>query len=350
MSDETHDSSDYLNFISSHVSNAERPRCFYLSLLIIPLYYFGYYEKAIQTGNDLVRSIHELWSVRNQPFALFYLSLSIVAWIRENPESIDHNNLLERAKCYQAKIKSWQGECNVNYLMWSLMLDAEIYDLEGKYHEAIQSYEAAVDHTILNDLVLDQALATELQAGFYIRRGAKRAAHATLLDAIAKYYSINAIGKAEQLKRSHERILRSVTGVGRVADIGTQTVDFENTQFQIEENEHQETRNFGRDTAGDRTKAWVGPDPLKQDAVLKPSVTTLGLDLLDLQSILETNQVISSELQIERLLAQMTEIILESAGAPADFACVVVEGEGGWCIAASGTAGNISSEVSGWLP
>lgn len=347
MSDDTHDSNDYLCFISSHVSNAERPRCFYLSLLIIPLYYFGHYEKAIQTGNDLVRSIHELWSVRNQPLALFYLSLSIVAWIRENPESVDHNNLLERARFCQAQIKSWQGECNVNYLMWSLMLDAEMYDLEGKYHEAVQAYEAAVDHTILNDLVLDQALATELQAGFYIRRGAKRAAHATLLDAIAKYYSINAIGKVEQLKRSHQRILQSVTGVGRVADIGTQTVDFENIQLQIEENERQATRNFSRDAAGDRTKAWVGPDPLKQDAVRKPSVATLGLDLLDLQSILEINQVISSELQIERLLAQMTEIILESAGAPADFACVVVEGEGGWCIAASGTAGNISSEVSG---
>lgn len=349
MSDNTHNSNDYLHFISSHVSNANRPRCFYLSLLIIPLYYFGHYEQAIQTGDDLALSIHELWSVRNHPLALFYLSLSIVAWIRENPENVNRDNLLKRAKSYQTQIKSWQGECNVNYLMWSLMLDAEIYDLEEKYHEAVQAYEAAVDHTVLNDFVLDQALATELQAGFYIRRGAKRAAHATLLDAIAKYHCINAVGKAEQLKKNHEWILRSVTRVVRAADIGTQTVDFENTEFQIEENERQETQNFGRETAGDRTKAWVGPDSVntRQNSVSKPSVATLGLDLLDLQSILETNQVISSELQIERLLAQMTEIILESAGAQADFACVVVEGEGGWCIAASGTAGNISSEVSG---
>lgn len=349
MSDDTHNSKDYLHFISSRVSNADRPRCFYLSLLIIPLYYFGHYEQAIETGDELAPSIHELWSVRNYPLARFYLSLSITAWIRENTENVNCSKLLERAKCHQAQIRSWQGEYNVNYLMWSLMLDAEIYDIEEKYHEAIQAYEAAVEHTILNDLVLDQALATELQAGFYIRRGAKRAAHATLLDAIAKYYSINAIGKAEQLKRNHDWILRSVIPVGRAADVGTQTVDFENTQFQIEENERRETRNFGRETAGDRTKAWIGPDPLdtRQDALPKPSVATLGLDLLDLQSILETNQVISSELQIERLLAQMTEIILESAGAPADFACVVVEGEDGWCIAASGTPGNISSEVSG---
>jgi hypothetical protein len=350
MSDDIHNSNEYLHFISSYASNADRPRSLYLSVLIVPLYLFGHYEQAIKVGGELARSIEELWSVRNQPLALFYLSLSITALIRENPDHINRKKLLERAKIYQARIASWQGECNVNYLMWSLMLDAEINELEENYHNAIQAYEAAVDHTVLNDLVLDQALATELQAGFYIRRGAKRAARSTLLDAIATYNRINAIGKAEQLKKNHEWILRSVTPVVRTADIGIQTVDFENTQFQIEENDRQETRNLGRQTARDRTNAWVGPGLItnaKENPVSEPNVTSLGLDVLDLQGILEFNQVISSELQIELLLAQMTEIILESAGAQADFACVVVEGEGGWCIAASGTAGNITSKASG---
>lgn len=349
MPDDTHNSNDYLQFISSHTSNVDRPRCLYLSLLMMPLYHFGHYEQAIKTGDDLARSVHELWSVRNHPLALFYLSLSMIAWIRENPDSVKRDNLLERAKTYRDQIESWQGECNVNYLMWSLMLDAEINDLESKFHDAIQAYEAAVDHTILNEFVLDQALATELQAGFYIRRGARRAAHATLLDAIAIYSRINATGKAEQLKINHEWILRSVTPVVRTADIGIQTMEFENTQFQIEENDRQETRNHRNQSAGDRTKAWVRPGPIdaRGNLVSEPAGANLGLDILDLRSILEFNQAISSELQIERLLAQMTGIILESAGAQADFACVVVEGEGGWCIAASGTAGNISSEVCG---
>ena len=73
-------------------------------------------------------------------------------------------------------------------------------------------------------------------------------------------------------------------------------------------------------------------------------ISDLGLDVLDLQSILEFNQAISSELQIDRLLAQMTGIILESAGAQADFAAVVIEGENGWCIAASGTTDGITAD------
>lgn len=349
MSDDTHNTNDYLNYLSSHASNVDRPRCLYLSLLIVPLYHFGHYEQAIRTGDDLSESVHELWSVRNYPLALFYVSLSIIAWVREVSENIDRENLLERVKKSQTLIESWQSECNINYLMWSLMLDAELKDLEGNYHEAIQAYEAALDHAILNDLLFDQALATELQAGFFIRRGAKRAARATLLDAIATYNHINATGKAEHLKANHEWILRSVTSVIRTADNGIQTVNFDNSQFQIEENDRQETRDHGRQTAGDRTTAWVGPGSVhaRGNSVSEPNAATLGLDILDLQSILEFNQAISSELQIERLLAQMSEIILESAGAQADFACVVVEGEGGWCIAASGTAGNISSEVSG---
>ena len=348
MSDDSHDSEDYLRFLSSHASNIDRPRCLYLSLLIIPLYHFGHYEQAMKTGDELAQSVHELWSVRNLPLALFYVSLSITAWIRQNPDSVDRKNLLERVITYQSQIESWQGVCNVNYLMWSLMLEAEMNELEGNYHDAVQKYEAAVDHTIMNDLVLDQALAIELQAGFYIRRGAKRAAHAAVLDAIATYNRINAIGKVEQLKATHDRFLRSVMSVVRTVDIGVQATGFDNTHLQIEENERQETRHHGSQTAGDRTKAWVGPGPVntRGNLVSEPTDAALGLDILDLQSILEFNQAMSSELQIERLLAQMTEIILESAGAQADFACVVVEGEGGWCIAASGTAGNISSEVS----
>ncbi|KAL8669065.1 MAG: hypothetical protein Q9168_006325, partial [Polycauliona sp. 1 TL-2023] len=74
-------------------------------------------------------------------------------------------------------------------------------------------------------------------------------------------------------------------------------------------------------------------------------VSGLGLDVLDLQSIMEFNQAISSELQIDRLLGKMTEIILESAGAQADLACVVIESESGWNVAAIGTGDGIKAEA-----
>lgn len=322
---------------------------------MIPLFLFGHYDLAIQIGNDLVRTMHELWSCRNSRITYFYLSLSILAKIRENPSNGDHDDLLEKVRKYKRQIDLWQNECNVNYLTWSLLVEAEISELVGNHHKAIQSYEAAIDHTELHDFVLEQALATELQGDFYIRRGAKRAARSTLTEAIATYIRIGAYGKANSLKAKHEWVLTRKIAA-RTADVGMQTAntigDIGNTQFRIEENERHETRTLGRETAGDRTQAWVGPalragkaEKNRESLTEQAGVYNLGLDVLDLQSILEFNQAISSELQIDRLLAKMTEIILESAGAQADFAAVIIEGESGWCIAASGTADSISSEA-----
>lgn len=298
--------------------------------------------------------MNQLWSIRNSRITLFFLSLSIIAKLRETQEDVNRRQLIEKVESYKAQIEQWQKNCDVNYKMWSLMVGGEMHELAGRYHEAIQEYEAAIDHTVLHDLMLDQALAIELQAGFYIRRGAKRAARSTMVDAIAIYSQIGATGKAEQLKTNHGWILRDAC-TPRTVDVGIQTEsigNIGNMQFRIEENERQETRNLGKETAGDRTNAWVTPGldiengSKTQDPLTSSDVSALGLDVLDLQSILEFNQAISSELQIDRLLAQMTGIILESAGAQADFAAVVIKGDRGWCIAASGTTENISSEVS----
>lgn len=332
-------------------ANGIRPRDFYNSLHMIPLYLFGYHEKAIETGNQVLRTINGLWSFRISRLTLFYLSLSILARVKEDPFNPERENLLRKVVEYREMIAMWQVECDVNYLMWSQLISAEMSELTGDYHNAIQSYEAAIDHTQLHEFMLEQAIAFELQGEFFIRRGARRAGRSALMDAIAVYSTFGASGKVEQLAAKHEWVLKSASTV-RTADIGIQTSDtigdIENTQFHIEEHERQETRHLGKETAGDRTKAWINPEVdttpgLKSED--SSDVSGLGLDVLDLQSILEFNQAISSELQIDRLLAKMTQIILESAGASADFAGVVIEGEGGWGMAASGTPDGIDPEA-----
>ncbi|KAL8875211.1 MAG: hypothetical protein Q9192_009085, partial [Flavoplaca navasiana] len=96
------------------------------------------------------------------------------------------------------------------------------------------------------------------------------------------------------------------------------------------------------DSTGDRMDDWISPTGTSAPGVAEKGsrapgdVSGLGLDVLDLQSIMDFNQAISSELHIDRLLGKMTQIILESAGAQADLACVVIEGDGGWNMAAIG--------------
>ncbi len=347
-SDENHSTADYMELINARSSDVERPRDIYKSLQMIPLYLYGHYQKVIQLSNEIEPSIHQLWSMRISRLSLFYASLSLIAQLREGNSDQNRDTILIKVRQYKARIAQWQVECHANYLMWELLIEAELAEIEDRYGEAIQAYEAAIDHTQLHDFLLEQALAFELQGDFYIRRGARRAARATLKDSLAMYSRIGAIGKMDQLTVKHEWVLRASTTI-QTRDIAIQTADtigeIGNTQFRIEENERQETRNLGKETAGDRTQAWVSPTTTGGAKIPDQDVSDLGLDVLDLQSILEFNQAISSELQIDRLLVKMTEIILESAGAQADFAAVIIEGENGWCIAASGTSEGISAEA-----
>ena len=348
ISDEEHSTADYMGLIDARSSDVERPRDIYNSLQMIPLYLYGHYEKAIQLSNDIVTSIHQLWSMRISRLTLFYSSLSLLAQLREGKHDHNRDPIMTTVRQYKARIAQWQIECNANYLMWDLLIEAELAEVEGCYGEAIRAYEAAIDHTQLYDFLLEQALAFELQGEFYIRRGARRAARAILKDSLAVYSRVGASGKVDQLTVKHEWILRASTTV-HTRDTAIQTADtlgeIGNTQFRIEENERQEVRHLGKETAGDRTRAWVSPTTTADSVKAGQDLSDLGLDVLDLQSLLEFNQAISSELQVDRLLAKMTEIILESAGAQADFAAVVIESDNGWCIAASGTPEGIAAEA-----
>ena len=295
MSDEEHSTADYMELIHARSSNVERPQNIYNSLQMIPLYLYGHYQKGIQISNEIVTSIHQLWSMRISRLTLFYASLCLLARFREGNSDQDRDAILLKVRKYKAYIAQWEIECNANYFMWELLIEAELAEIEGHYGAAIQAYEAAIDHTQLHDFLLEQALAFELQGEFYIRRGARRAARATLKDSLAMYSRIGASGKVDQLTVKHEWVLRASTTI-QTRDVAIQTADtigeIGNTQFRIEENERQETRNLGKETAGDRTQAWVSPAGTEDVAkIADPDVSDLGLDVLDLQSILEFNQV-----------------------------------------------------------
>lgn len=70
MSDESHSTASYIQFIKSSMSNPDRSLYLYKSLLIVALYSFGYYEKAINVGNEVLPSMGDLFSMRNSRLTL----------------------------------------------------------------------------------------------------------------------------------------------------------------------------------------------------------------------------------------------------------------------------------------
>ena len=167
---------------------------------------------------------------------------------------------------------------------------------------------------------------------FLIRRGAKRAARAVIHDAIAAWVAISAVGKAAQLGEKHEWLLKTATS-SRTVDAGCQTVDSLLNVDRAAEPQPIVSHNM------EDNQLWVDHNAVT--TVERPlDISSVGLDIIDLSSILESSQVMSSELQIDKLLTKMVEIVLESCNG-SDFAVIATDFEDkGFAVAAAGDLEN----------
>ncbi|KAL2358534.1 putative histidine kinase HHK1p [Cryomyces antarcticus] len=330
--DEEHVSSDYVGFVTQKASNPERPLTIYRSYLLVALVLFGFHKDAVRLGETLLGNMDDIWCMRYVYSNLFYLSLSYLSLIREEPSRQDRDELLNRVASARKKLH--------------LVLAAEVADVNGDYIEAMGRYEAALDHASLYGFILDEALTYELYADFLIRGGSTRPARGIMHNCIAAYKSVSAFGKAEHIAEKHEFLLQGAMSHMPIdAACQTEESDMGNTPYRLEQNQN----SLAVETSQDRTQAWLTPntgtEQLKRaehQGALKGGLSAVGLDMIDLTSILESSQVLSSELQVDRLLAKMTEIILESTGAELCGICVEDE-EVGWSIAAVGTPDGVTA-------
>ena len=368
LSDETHNSVLYKKWLQESMMNIDRPLAFYEGIEICPLYLYGHYEAAVIMGKTVLEKTDSVWSARNTRFTMLFqgLALAAVLWGKlQNPfravkrlsssqsitsptDSLPKEtelqaeivHVVESIKHLQRKIEDWQVVNDVNYLAWSKLLAAQIAELNGDHGGAMRLYEESLDHSASNDFAFEEALGNYLLAGCFLRVGSRRSAVAALKEAIAIYRQFGAVGVAKHLEDEHVLILQGPTKNTRTVDTSVQT-DFAGDSAPVqyetlegdENAERQQTRAGITETKGDRIGAWQGGSARNAAGSGLPA-----LDMLDLTSILESSQVISSVLKVDQLLKTMCEIILQNCGGLATMAAIVVEEDDpiGWSIAASG--------------
>lgn len=318
-----------MTLVSARASSVVQPFNIYWSTALTALYLYGYYGKAVEIGNEILKTLDSMWTMRIVPSTLFYLSLSLLALCREEPDEAARKTIIQTVESYKQRIDDWGRLHDVNYIMWTLILRAELSDMKKEYLPAVPNYELTMDHSEVHGFAIEEALAYELQGELMVRRGAKRAGKTAILEAISAWNRMNAVGKARQLSEKHEYLLKIAT-TSRMMDVGCQTTDSLVPVADAAEDPAAQTKD-------NMTKAWL--EPKASNEMGKASdLPGLGLDIIDLSSILEFSQVISSELQIDKLLAKMTGILLESVGGQAEFAAIVIDSEDqGWCVAATGS-------------
>ncbi|HET6215437.1 MAG TPA: AAA family ATPase [Acidobacteriaceae bacterium] len=168
---------------------------------------------------------------------------------------------LEALSAHHKQLQVWADNCPENFTNRAALVAAEMARLEGRWLDAMQLYEQAIESARESGLVQNEAVADEVAARFYLGRGFDTIAYAYLRNARSCYQRWGALGKAKQLDTLHPRLHQERASASSAATIGT---------------------------------------PVRE---------------LDVETVIKASQVLSSEIVLAKLIEALMRIAVEHAGA-----------------------------------
>ena len=223
-------------------------------------------------------------------FALFYWydSLTRLALYPEQNHTQQQQSL-DKIAHNQDKIKTWADHAPMNYLHKFYLVEAERYRVLGQKLEAIEYYERAIAGAKENEYIQEEALANELAAKFYLEWGKETIAQAYLTRAYYGYSHWGAKAKVEDLEIRYPQFLSSI--------LTQKTINISTAE-----------------TITNLTTQGVN------------SSTTNASTALDLATVIKASQALSGEIQLDKLLSTLMQVVMENAGAD-KCALILVKGE-----------------------
>ncbi|MBF2065456.1 MAG: AAA family ATPase [Calothrix sp. C42_A2020_038] len=208
----------------------------------------------------------------------FYDSLILVIKYNNSTHIEEKSQYYEQLQKNQAQMKIWADSCAENFLHKYLLVEAEILRVAGKNYEAMELYDQAIEQAKTQGFVQEEALACELAAKFFLGWNKPKIAQIYLVDAYYAYARWGAKAKISQLEMQYPQLLASV---------------------------------LMRQATEVRTTETV----LMKAAQTITSSSSLMTSVFDLATIMKASQAISGEINLERLLTVLMQVVLENAGA-----------------------------------
>jgi predicted ATPase/signal transduction histidine kinase len=214
----------------------------------------------------------------------FYDSLIALA----TPESeTELETQRQRVQENQRKLQHWAEHAPMNYLHKWQLVEAEKYRVARQRAEAIEMYDRAIVAAKENEYIQEQALANELAAKFYLDWGKEKVAQAYMEEAYYCYARWGAKAKIDDLEKHYPQLLAPI--------------------LQARENR------FG--ISESRLHTINKSSVLHQTFHTNLSSSNSIYEALDFATILKASQTLSSEIQLEKLLAALMCVVMENAGA-----------------------------------
>lgn len=222
----------------------------------------------------------------------FHYSLIITALYLDATES-SQQKYWQQLEANQKQMKIWMDCCPANFQHKYLLISAEIARISGKNLEAMELYDRAIASARENEFVQNEALANELAAKFWLKKGKEEFAQLYMRKAHYGYQLWGALRKVEDLQEKYSQLL---------AKTGT------NSQA------------IGNSTSTIATTTTTGTEQIGN---------------LDINAVMKASQALSGEIVLDKLLATLMKIALENAGAQKGYLLLQTE-EAQWTIEAEG--------------
>ncbi|MDC0836053.1 AAA family ATPase [Geitlerinema sp. CS-897] len=272
---------------------------FYLNKLILS-YLFGEFDLAIRYSESAADYLETVTAALAVPVFHFYDSLARLA-IDANLDLDDRLKNRDKIKQNQDKMKIWADCAPSNYSHKFALVEAERHRILGEDLEAIALFDRAIAEATTNDYIHEAALASERAALFYLDRGNLKSAASYMQEAYSGYGRWGATAKTERLLAQYPQLLQPII-TSRDAPLASQ-----------------------------ETIAPLFP----QSTLSHLSSSSTTSEGLDAASLLKTCHIISSELQRDRLIAKLTGVLMENAGATK--CALILPTDSHWCVEALAT-------------
>ncbi len=198
----------------------------------------------------------------------------ILAGLYTTATVLEKSRIRYRLRQISKKVKKLAAAYPTNFLYFQLLINAEWARIDRDFYTASQLYAQATLNAQHNDYVYYQALASELAAKMRLESSLDKSASIYLIESISLYSQWGAVVKCSQLEEKH---LKKMNFIGL----------FHKTYYQ----------------AYMRT---MGVDPVPQKD-------------LNLLAVINASQAISSELDVDKLIDTIMEIIVKSANVQHGF-------------------------------
>ena len=281
---------------------------FYLSKLML-CYLFGDIESAQQHSISIEPYFEVGTGSVGEPAFYFYDSLTALAALdKASSAAKAATELLQKIDQNQTQMQQhWASHAPMNYQHKVDLVEAERCRLRGQKTEVIDLYDRAIAGAKENEYIQEEALANELAAKFYLDWGKEKVASEYMQEAYYCYARWGAKAKINDLEQRYPNLLCPI--------------------LQSEEGA----------TGTWKTLTTISPLTTSVNSGIHKSSSSTSINqALDFAAILKASQALSSNIELDQLLHQLTQIILQNSGAD-NCALILPDESGEWQVRAIAT-------------